>query len=578
MFGVNVQRIFFILFFLLIVTVNSSVLAKMGLVVKGLPDALQNNVDARLSLLDPDQIDDTPYFKQSLEDEIKKALRALGYYSPTFEYHISSKPNKLIVVVHKGQPVLIEQTNVNVLGEGSKDPDYINLLKSNLPNKGTILNHGDYDSFKKQLQHIALRKGYFDADLTKHQLAVADKIHQAFWNIDFNTGQRYHFGNVTFNESVIRKSYLRNIIPFEHGESYTSDQLSLFNRRLSSTNWFSSVTVIPLINQVDENKNIPIQVITVPRKKNSVDVGLGYSNDNGIRSRLGWNKPWINNRGHSFRSDLALSSPEQSISGVYKIPLYRSPLEDYYTIQGGYKKINNKDTDSRSYSIGLIRNWDIFQGWQRAAGLNVMYDNFKQADDSFRTFLFYPSLSLSRVRSNDNLFPLWADSQRYSLEAAAEDIASDINFIRFQTQQVWIRSPLDDHRFIARGNLGIIQASSFERVPPSFRFFAGGDRSIRGYSFNSISPKDKKGKLKGATKLVTGSLEYQYNLTGAWWGAVFVDTGEAIDKFDDTDFHTGTGVGIRWVSPIGPIKLDIATPMNSSKSSVHFYIGLGTEL
>lgn len=111
-----------------------------------------------------------------------------------------------------------------------------------------------------------------------------------------------------------------------------------------------------------------------------------------------------------------------------------------------------------------------------------------------------------------------------------------------------------------------------------FVFFAGGDRSIRGYSFNSISPKDKKGKLKGATKLVTGSLEYQYNLTGAWWGAVFVDTGEAIDKFDDTDFHTGTGVGIRWVSPIGPIKLDIATPMNSSKSSVHFYIGLGTEL
>ena len=70
--------------------------------------------------------------------------------------------------------------------------DYINLLKSDLPNKGTILNHGDYDSFKKQLQHIALRKGYFDADLTKHQLAVADKIHQAFWNIDFNTGQRYH--------------------------------------------------------------------------------------------------------------------------------------------------------------------------------------------------------------------------------------------------------------------------------------------------------------------------------------------------------------------------------------------------
>lgn len=563
---------------MLMMAVNSFALAKMHLTVKGLPEALQKNVDARLSLLDPNRIDDTPYFKQSLEDEIKKGLRALGYYAPTFEYQISDDAKLITVIVNQGEPILIEKTNINITGEGANDRDYISLLNNDLPAKGTILNHGYYDGFIKQLQRIALRKGYFDSDLSKHQLAVADKLHQAYWNIDFDTGQRYHFGKVSFNDTAIRKSYLKNIIPFKHNESYSADQLSLFNRRLSSTNWFSAVTVIPLLNQVDENKAIPLQVIAVPRKKNSVDVGIGYSSDNGVRGRLGWSKPWINDRGHSFHSELALSSPEQSISGAYKIPLYKSPLEDYYTIQGGYKKIDNKDTDSRSYSIGIIRNWDIFQGWQHAIGLNVMYDNFKQADDSFRTFLLYPSISLSRVRSEDNLFPLWADSQRYSLEAAAEDIGSDINFIRFQTQQVWIRSLMKQHRLVARGNFGIIQASSFERVPPNFRFFAGGDRSIRGYSYNSIAPKDKKGKLKGGTKLITGSLEYQYNLTGAWWGAVFVDTGEAIDKLDGTDFHTGAGIGIRWVSPIGPVKFDIATPIEHSKTAAHFYIGLGTEL
>lgn len=563
---------------MLMMAVNSFAMAKMHLTVKGLPEALQKNVDARLSLLDPNRIDDTPYFKQSLEVEIKKGLRALGYYAPTFEYQISDDAKLITVIVNQGEPILIEKTNINISGEGAHDQDYISLLNDDLPAKGTILNHGDYDGFIKQLQRIALRKGYFDSDLSKHQLAVADKLHQAYWNIDFDTGQRYHFGDVSFNDTAIRKSYLKNIIPFKRNESYSADQLSLFNRRLSSTNWFSAVTVIPLLNQVDENKAIPLQVIAVPRKKNSVDVGIGYSSDNGVRGRLGWSKPWINDRGHSFHSELALSSPEQSISGAYKIPLYKSPLEDYYTIQGGYKKIDNKDTDSRSYSIGIIRNWDIFQGWQRAIGLNVMYDNFKQADDNFRTFLLYPSISLSRVRSEDNLFPLWADSQRYSLEAAAEDIGSDINFIRFQTQQVWIRSLFKQHRLVARGNFGIIQASSFERVPPNFRFFAGGDRSIRGYSYNSIAPKDKKGKLKGGTKLITGSLEYQYNLTGAWWGAVFVDTGEAIDKLDGTDFHTGAGIGIRWVSPIGPVKFDIATPIEHSKTAAHFYIGLGTEL
>ncbi|WP_392560529.1 autotransporter assembly complex protein TamA [Orbus mooreae] len=571
------RRVIFSIVLSLIV-VSSAASAKMTLSVQGLSGALEDNVDARLSMINSNQVDDTPYFKRYLESEIKKGLRALGYYNPTFSYNIPENSNKLVVTVDPGKPILIEQTDVNVTGDGENDPDYINLLKNDLPKPGSVLNHGDYDSFKKKLQNLALRKGYFDADMTKNQLAVSDSLHQAFWKIDFNTGERYKFGPVSFKETEIRQSYLRNIIPFKEGQPYTSEDITLLNRRLSSTNWFSSVTVVPLFKDVNKDKELPIYVITTPRKKNVVDVGLGYSSDNGFRGKLGWNKPWLNDRGHSLQTDFALSSPEQTITGVYKIPLYESPLEDYYTIQGGYKKIDNNDTYSNSYTVGVIRNWDSFTGWQKAVGLNVMYDNFTQASDSYETFLLYPSFSISRVRADGKLSPLWGDSQRYSLEVAAESLASDINFARFQMQQVWIRTIEERHRFVVRGNVGIIQASDFDRVPPTFRFFAGGDRSIRGFGYQSISPRDRDGKLKGASKLLTGSLEYQYNFSGAWWGALFVDSGEAIDKFDQTDFHTGAGFGVRWVSPIGPVKLDIASPVDKSKKSVHFYIGLGAEL
>lgn len=105
---------------------------------------------------------------------------------------------------------------------------------------------------------------------------------------------------------------------------------------------------------------------------------------------------------------------------------------------------------------------------------------------------------------------------------------SDINFIVMQAQDVWIRTLYDRHRFVVRGNLGWIEADNFDKVPPDLRFFAGGDRSIRGYKYKSISPKDDDGKLIGASKLATGSLEYQYNVSGKWWGAVFVDSGEAV--------------------------------------------------
>lgn len=558
--------------------ISTSSYADMKLSIKGLSGELADNVDARVSLITPDKVDNTPNFKRYFESEVKKALRALGYYAPVFQYN-TQNPRVLAVTISAGEPIKIEQLNVIIEGEGQHDNDYQHLLEKNLPKTGDVLNHGIYESFKKSLKNLALEKGYFDANMTQHQLAVSMDHHQAFWNIDFNTGQRYKFSQVKFSNTKIRDDYLKNIIPFKEGEPYSAEKLSILNRRLTSTNWFSSIVVVPDFPNVTADKSLPINVVTSPRKKNSMDLGLGYSTDNGVYGKITWNKPWINSRGQSLQSNLSLSSPEQSITMSYKIPLKKSPLEQYYTVQGGYKKIDNNDTKSRSYTFGVVRYWDNFEGWQSALSLNLLHDDFTQGDSSFNTLLYYPSISLSRIRSDGNLMPMWGDSQRYSIEASANSLGSDLNLIRFQTQQTWIRSLFDSHRFIFRGNFGIIQANNFDRVPPSFRFFAGGDRSIRGYSYQSISPKDKNGKLNGASKLITGSVEYQFNLTGAWWGAVFIDSGEAIDKVDKTKFYTGSGIGVRWASPVGPIKFDLATPLTRRDSgSVHLYIGLGSEL
>lgn len=106
-----------------------------------------------------------------------------------------------------------------------------------------------------------------------------------------------------------------------------------------------------------------------------------------------------------------------------------------------------------------------------------------------------------------------------------------------------------------------------------------GDGSIRGYGYQKISPEDSQGKLTGASKLLVGSVEYQYNFTGNWWSAWFIDSGEAVNDIKRSDFKTGAGTGIRWASPVGPIKFDIATPIGDpDNKKIQFYIGLGTEL
>jgi translocation and assembly module TamA len=484
----------------------------------------------------------------------------------------------LIAKVTPGEPVRIGGTDVILRGGARTDRDYLDLLKTR-PAIGTVLNHGDYDGFKSSLTRVALRKGYFDSEFNKSQLGVSLDRHQAFWDIDYNSGERYRFGAVTFSGSQIRDEYLQNLVPFKEGDEYTSEDLAELNRRLAATGWFSSVVVAPEFEKSRKTKVLPLKGVVAPRKENTVETGVGYSTDVGPRVKATWRKPWMNSYGHSLTSSLSLSAPEQQVDFSYKVPLLKSPLEQYYLMQGGFKRTDLNDTKADSTTLGASRFWEMSSGWQRAINLRWSLDHFTQANVTNTTMLIYPGVSVNRTRSRGGLMPTWGDSQRYSVDYSNTMWGSDINFVVAQAQEVWIRTLYDRHRFVVRGNLGWIEADNFDKVPPDLRFFAGGDRSIRGYKYKSISPKDDDGKLIGASKLATGSLEYQYNVSGKWWGAMFIDGGEAVSDIRKSDFKTGAGVGVRWQSPVGPIKLDIAAPVgDKDEHGLQFYIGLGPEL
>ena len=556
--------------------------ANVRLQVEGLSGELEKNVRAQLSTIQSDEVTPDRRFRARVDDAIREGLKALGYYEPTIDFDLRPPPAKgrqvLIAKVTPGEPVRIGGTEVILRGGARTDRDYLDLLNTR-PAIGTILNHGDYDSFKSSLTRVALRKGYFDSEFNKSQLGVSLDRHQAFWDIDYNSGERYRFGPVTFEGSQIRDEYLQNLVPFKQGDYYTSQDLAELNRRLAATGWFSSVVVAPQFEKSRQTKVLPLQGVVSPRKENTVETGVGYSTDVGPRVKGTWRKPWMNSYGHSLTSSLSLSAPEQQLDFSYKVPLLKSPLEQYYLMQGGFKRTDLNDTQADSTTLAVSRYWEMSSGWQRALNLRWSLDHFTQANVTNTTMLIYPGVSVNRTRSRGGLMPTWGDSQRYSVDYSNTMWGSDINFIVMQAQDVWIRTLYDRHRFVVRGNLGWIEADNFSKVPPDLRFFAGGDRSIRGYKYKSISPKDDDGKLMGASKLATGSLEYQYNVSGKWWGAVFVDSGEAVSDIRESNFKTGAGLGVRWQSPVGPIKLDIARTIGDKEEhGLQFYIGLGPEL
>ncbi|EOC1348670.1 autotransporter assembly complex protein TamA [Cronobacter turicensis] len=562
---------------------SASIAAPVRLQVEGLTGALQKNVRAQLSTIQVDEVTPDRRFRARVDDAIRNGLKALGYYEPTIDFELREPPpggrrQVLLARVNPGKPVLIGGTNVILRGGARDDKDYLALLKKR-PAIGTVLNHNDYDSFKKGLTSLALRRGYFDSEYKKSQLGVSVERREAFWDIDYDSGQRYRFGDVTFSGSQIREEYLQNLVPFKKGDYYQSSDVAELSRRLSATGWFNSVVVAPEFEKSRKTKVLPLRGVVSPRIKNTVEVGAGYSTDVGPRLKASWRKPWTNSYGHSLTTSTSISAPEQQLDFSYKIPLLKNPLEQYYLVQGGFKRTDLNDTEADSTTLAVSRYWDLSSGWQRAINLRWSLDHFTQANVTHTTMLLYPGVMLSRTRSRGGLMPTWGDSQRYSIDYSDSAWGSDVDFVVLQAQNVWIRTLYDKHRFVARGNLGWIETNDFERVPPDLRFFAGGDRSIRGYKYKSISPENDDGKLTGASKLATGSLEYQYNVTGKWWGAVFVDSGEAVNDIKQSNFKTGAGVGVRWQSPVGPIKLDFAVPVGDKEEhGLQFYIGLGPEL
>lgn len=561
----------------------SAFAANVRLQVDGLSGDLERNVRVRLSAITPEEVNAEGRFRARVDAAIRQGLRPLGYYEPTIDFTFDDNPKLSRPVLHAhvtpGEPVRIAGSNITLEGGARTDPDYLRLVRTGRPTVGEILNHGQYDSFKGSLTGIALRKGYFDANMKKSQLGVAQELHKAFWDIDFDSGDRYHFGKVNFKGSQIREDYLQNLVPFHQGDYYSSNDLAELNRRLSATNWFNSVVVSPDFTDAKESKILPLDALVTPRSSNIMELGGGFSTDIGPRVRGTWRKPWLNDRGHSLTTTASISAPEQQLDLTYKIPLLRSPLEQYYLLQAGFKRTDLNDTQSDSTKVVASRNWDLSSGWQRAINLSWRLDHFTQGAVTNTTMLLYPGVSINRTRSRGGLMPVWGDSQRYSIDVSDTTWGSGVDFALMQAQNVWIRTLAEKNRFVIRGQVGWIETNDFDKVPPDLRFFAGGDRSIRGYKFQGISPRSDDGKLTGASKMVTGSLEYQYNVTGRWWGAMFVDSGQAVNSFTDTKLKTGAGVGVRWESPVGPVKLDIAAPVGDQEThGLQFYIGLGPEL
>ncbi|MDR5885538.1 MULTISPECIES: autotransporter assembly complex family protein [Halomonadaceae] len=583
--------------------------------LEGVEDEVEGNIRAYLQNLEGDE-----YTESRLVGEIRQrtqeAMRVYGYYEPDISIDLPAEGNPHLTI-EPGPQVTIETLDINILGDAAQDEPFNEALAGFPLKVGDTLRHAPWDRLRGEFSGLAIERGYFDWGFTERRMEVRPYLQSARLYMDFDSGPRYRFGKTMITGSHIQPERLQQMRTYQVNEPYLAESLARFNQRLAETGWFSSVSVKPrletaqeltlappgggdpwwvsatesqperpritsaalasaLSTQQSDDTALPIDVSVEPANRHQFETGIGFATDVGARLRFGWDQPWINRYGHSLDHDLYLSAPEQRFTGVYDVPL-EDPLRDSYRLQYGVRNVDDSDTDSLEGTVEIARRWEFDNDWVQSLYFRTTYEDFNQGGEADQVWLFYPGIQWSRTRTRPQRFPLWGDRQQFSVEYSDPVWGSDAQFLRLTGDTEWIRTYGDDNRFLARVSVGAIETQNFDKIPPSLRFFVGGDRSVRGYSYEGLSPRNDEGKLRGGQQKLTSSLEYQRRVTGAWWGAAFIDAGDAFDNWGPADLKKSAGLGVRWVSPVGPIRLDVAHPFDDADDNWRLHFSIGPE-
>ena len=412
------------------------------------------NTDLNVHLINKEEMDGSERYQHLVTQAVDRGLRVFGYYESSVRFERKQRQGKrdlLIAHVTPGEPTKIAGTDVQIEGEAAQDENF-DALRKNLPKEGVLVEHQTYDDYKTAISRLALNRGYFDGEFKISRLEISPETHQAWWRMLFDSGVRYHYGNITFSHSQIRDDYLNNILNIKSGDPYLMNNLSDLTSDFSSSNWFSSVLVQPNVNH--KSKTVDVEIILYPRKKNAMELGVGFATDGGVHTQIGWTKPWINSRGHSFRTNLYLSAPKQTLEATYRMPLLKNPLNYYYDFSVGWEGEKKNDTNTRALTLSALRYWNNAHGWQYFGGLRARYDSFTQADITDKTFLLYPTVGFTRTRLRGGSFATWGDVQKITFDVGNKVWLSEASFVKVQASSAWIRTYAENHRIVARAEVG----------------------------------------------------------------------------------------------------------------------------
>lgn len=568
----GVVRLLLIPFFAFAAGVN----AAPSLELRGGSDALRDNIQAYLDVGSQSCRLARWHVRalgQELDRKMEEAARALGYYHLQSEKTFTRTEDcwNLQVDLTPGPQVAYEQVTVLVEGEGANNRDLERARGNGILREGETLNHGRYESYKSRLLQAADAQGYFDARYRVAEVLVSQERNTARVNLILDTGARYRIGDIRIEHDILSDDLIDRYVTLETGQVYESEDLVKLKSELQSSNYFGSVSVEPQLNALKDDQ-VPVNIELLRGPKHSYSVGAGYASDIGPRILLGYENRYLNSRGHSLDATVNASEVITTYQVGYSIPMAR-PAYEVLRVYTGYTQEDINDSISNRLATGVnYSSWETSE-WLNNFGLSYEEEEFRFGDAPATTSeLVIPMYSTSYTSSRDVKYPRRGWNLLVRVKGASQAVVSSTDFAQVYSRVKMIL-PLGEGRLLLRAEGGVTEVDDFSKLPISQRFFAGGDASVRGYDYKTLGPKNDDGIVIGGSRLLTASVEYDQKVYGDFSLAAFYDEGTSFNK-GYLDPYRGVGVGVRWISPVGPVRADIAKALDGDEGwRVHLSVG-----
>ncbi|HUF74810.1 MAG TPA: BamA/TamA family outer membrane protein [Longimicrobiales bacterium] len=568
------------LFVLLSATQGCAQDGRLRLDLRGVEGEMRSNVTAALSLA---RSTDGTLLEESrvrlltsrAPSEVAVALEPFGRYHTTTTTAIRHDGRRWIatVEVDPGPPVLVASVEVRVEGEGGEEEAFAGVLQRQGLSAGETLSHARYEALKAALQTTAADLGYLDASVDSALVLVDRDARRADVVLHLRTGPRFRFGSVEFQQDVLDSELLHRLVPFQRGAPFDASQLRRLQIAILDGPWFMGAEVVPR-RDLAEDLEVPIEVALVPQPAQRYALGVGYGTDTGPRATFSTELRRLNRAGHRADAEVRGSLVERHATARYLLPVRGGP-GGLLTLSAGWVDAHPSTSDTETFlvSSNLGRVWG---GWQHDVSLTLQRATYEVGVQSGVSTLFVLGTGLSRVRTDDRLYPTRGSLVRIRARASHEEVLSDQSLFDVGAEGRLVRTVAPDLRVITRAEIAHVFTDAFSSLPAPFRYFAGGDRSVRGFGYQALGPVDATGNVVGGETLLVTSVELDRRVLESWAVAAFVDVGNARSSLRDP-LAAGIGAGIRWRSPVGMIRVDGAFGVSAPGAPFRLHLNLGPE-